>query len=203
MHTHKHEHTQVHKNLSMHTHKHEHTQVHKNLSMHTHKHEHTQVHKNLSMTFIGSVSLGSNELNSAATMNGIVAVAVAASDKTQPGTVFFLDAAAQLSVNGTVISQSGFVEGNVTVGAGPDMLTFTPDGKKVLVANEAEQDIAGMLCMYACVYALDICCKTLQVCWACMHACTRSIHTEICWVCMYAYAHLIYTARYIHIYIHK
>jgi DNA-binding beta-propeller fold protein YncE len=68
-----------------------------------------------------------NELNSVAVKNGIVAVAVAAVPKTDPGKVFFLDA-------------SGALLNSVTVGALPDMLTFTPDGKKLLVANEAEQN---------------------------------------------------------------
>lgn len=63
--------------------------------------------------------------NSVAVKNGIVAVAVEAADKTQPGSVLFLDA------NGTPLK-------SVKVGALPDMLTFTPDGKKILVANEGE-----------------------------------------------------------------
>lgn len=63
--------------------------------------------------------------NSVAVKNGIVAVAVEAADKTQPGSVLFLDA------NGTPLN-------SVKVGALPDMLTFTPDGKKILVANEGE-----------------------------------------------------------------
>ncbi|MGH8430261.1 MAG: choice-of-anchor I family protein, partial [Solimonas sp.] len=33
--------------------------------------------------------------------------------------------------------------GSVQVGALPDMLTFTPDGKKILVANEGEIDVSG------------------------------------------------------------
>lgn len=63
--------------------------------------------------------------NSVAVSNGIVAVAVEADPPTNPGQVVFLDA------NGTF-------QKAVEVGALPDMLTFTPDGQKVLVANEAE-----------------------------------------------------------------
>ncbi|OZH54455.1 calcium-binding protein [Hydrocoleum sp. CS-953] len=57
--------------------------------------------------------------------NGLVAVAVEAEVKQDPGSVVFFNA------DGTVLNQ-------VTVGALPDMLTFTSDGTKVLVANEGE-----------------------------------------------------------------
>ena len=97
----------------------------------------------LNMTLVGKVSLGSNDINSVAVKNGMVAVAVAASDKTQPGSVYFLDGGATLSVTHGVISPTGFVVCNVTVGALPDMVVFTSDGRKVLVANEGEQDTAG------------------------------------------------------------
>jgi 2',3'-cyclic-nucleotide 2'-phosphodiesterase (5'-nucleotidase family) len=63
--------------------------------------------------------------NSVAISDGVVAVAVEAEVKQDPGTVVFFDA------DGNYIN-------DVTVGALPDMLTFTPDGNKVLVANEGE-----------------------------------------------------------------
>jgi len=63
--------------------------------------------------------------NSVAVKNGSVAVAVEATTKTDPGKVVFFNAA------GTFVNQ-------VAVGALPDMLTFTPDGSKILVANEGE-----------------------------------------------------------------
>ena len=75
---------------------------------------------------------GGTELipNSVAVKNGIVAVAYAVRETTtgvqQPGRVGFYNAA-----TGTFIN-------SVTVGALPDMLTFTPNGTKVLVANEGE-----------------------------------------------------------------
>lgn len=87
--------------------------------------------EDLQMTALGSISLGSNELNSVAVKNGMVAVAVAAENKTGAGTVWFLDADG-------VIGDASMILGSVTVGANPDMLTFTPDGAKVLVANEGE-----------------------------------------------------------------
>jgi hypothetical protein len=64
-------------------------------------------------------------VNSVAVSGGVVALAVEASPKTDPGSVVFLD------VNGVYLSQ-------VTVGALPDMLTFAPSGTRVLVANEGE-----------------------------------------------------------------
>jgi 2',3'-cyclic-nucleotide 2'-phosphodiesterase / 3'-nucleotidase / 5'-nucleotidase len=62
--------------------------------------------------------------------NSIIAVAISAATSTDPGKVVFFDANVSIA-NPTALSQ-------VTVGALPDMLTFTPDGKKVLVANEGE-----------------------------------------------------------------
>ncbi|WP_368499713.1 choice-of-anchor I family protein [Herbiconiux sp. A18JL235] len=61
--------------------------------------------------------------------DGLVAVAVEADPKTDQGWVVFFDAAA---------SDGGSALGAVRVGALPDMVTFTPDGGSLLVANEAE-----------------------------------------------------------------
>ncbi|MCB0648724.1 MAG: esterase-like activity of phytase family protein [Saprospiraceae bacterium] len=63
--------------------------------------------------------------NSIDVYEGLVAVAVQNTDKTMNGRVGFF------SVEGELIT-------SVQVGALPDMLTFTPDGQKVLVANEGE-----------------------------------------------------------------
>ncbi len=65
------------------------------------------------------------QANSVAVKNGIVAVAVEAAVKTDNGKAVFFD------TNGHYLNA-------VTVGALPDMITFTPDGDKVLVANEGE-----------------------------------------------------------------
>ncbi|NTU57876.1 MAG: hypothetical protein HGB00_02995 [Chlorobiaceae bacterium] len=89
------------------------------------------VDASLNMTLLGTLTLGSNDINSVAVHNGIVAVAVNASDKTMPGSVYFLDA------NGAIGSSSMILK-SVTVGSLPDMLTFSTDGKTVLVANEGE-----------------------------------------------------------------
>lgn len=64
--------------------------------------------------------------NSVAAKNGVVAVAVEAVVKTDPGLVAFYDAATLALLR------------TVPVGALPDMLTWTPDGSRVLVANEGE-----------------------------------------------------------------
>lgn len=55
-----------------------------------------------------------------------IAVAVENEDKQAPGCVVFFNAT------------TGEKLGEITVGSLPDMLTFTPDGKKVIVANEGE-----------------------------------------------------------------
>ena len=64
-------------------------------------------------------------VNSVAVSRGIVAVAVEADPKQLPGKVGFFD------IEGNFLS-------SVSVGALPDMLTFTPNGKALLVANEGE-----------------------------------------------------------------
>lgn len=65
---------------------------------------------------------------------GLVAVAVGAPQKTDPGNIVLLD-------------RDGNVLRSVTVGALPDMVTFTPNGKKLLVANEGEPDCYGEGCV--------------------------------------------------------
>ncbi|MGE9269563.1 MAG: choice-of-anchor I family protein, partial [Verrucomicrobiales bacterium] len=70
--------------------------------------------------------------NSVAIHNGTVAVALEADAVNKTGIVAFYDAALSLS--------DGAVAPLATAEAGylPDMITFTPDGSKVLVANEGE-----------------------------------------------------------------
>jgi YVTN family beta-propeller protein len=64
-------------------------------------------------------------INSVAIYDGIVAAAIENNDKQMPGLVAFYN------TDGTLLSQ-------VTVGALPDMVVFTPDGQTVLTANEGE-----------------------------------------------------------------
>ncbi len=63
--------------------------------------------------------------NSVDARNGLVAVAVEADDKTDPGSVVFFNA-------------TGDLQRTVMVGALPDMVTLSPDGSRLLVANEGE-----------------------------------------------------------------
>jgi hypothetical protein len=66
------------------------------------------------------------DLTSVACKNGLVAVSVIDSNgKTNPSTIVFLD------INGNFISK-------VKAGANADNIVFTPDGSKLLVANEGE-----------------------------------------------------------------
>lgn len=76
---------------------------------------------------INGVTLGS--LTSIAISGDLMAVAVPADVKTDNGYVLFYD--------GLDSSSPAFLD-SVEVGALPDMVTFTPDGGKVLVANEGE-----------------------------------------------------------------
>jgi len=78
-----------------------------------------------------SIDLASygRQANSVAVKNGIVAFAVEAKVKTDNGKAVFFDA------NGNYLNA-------VTVGALPDMITFTPNGDRVLVANEGEPNDA-------------------------------------------------------------
>ncbi len=83
-----------------------------------------------SPTKIGTIDattvLAGASINSVAVHNGIVAVAIQAAVKTDNGRMA-LYRASDLTLLGSV-----------AVGALPDMLTFTPDGNTVLVANEGE-----------------------------------------------------------------
>lgn len=63
--------------------------------------------------------------NSVAVNDGIIAVAVEAVERTDPGSVVFFD------------RKLRFIKA-VQVGALPDMITFSPDGRYVLTANEGE-----------------------------------------------------------------
>lgn len=71
--------------------------------------------------------LTSKDVSHVTVKNGVLAVSlIAMPDKTMPGAVAFFNAA------------TGALLGSVAVGAVPDQLAWTPDGMKVLVANEGE-----------------------------------------------------------------
>jgi len=89
--------------------------------------------------------------NSVDVYNGLVAVAVEGATKQDLGRVQFFDAA--------TFAQSP----SVTVGALPDMLTFTPDGTKVIVANEGEADeVTGLINPAGSVSIVDVASRTAQ-----------------------------------------
>lgn len=74
------------------------------------------------LSFIDVSSFGS--VNSVAIYNGIAAVAIENTNRSSNGIVQFYDTTTNSLLN------------TVTVGALPDMVKFTPDGSKLLVANE-------------------------------------------------------------------
>jgi DNA-binding beta-propeller fold protein YncE len=78
-----------------------------------------------------SFGTGLGGVNSVAIHNGVVALAVEASPKTNNGIVALLRAS-DLHLLGTA-----------PAGALPDMLTFSPDGRHILVANEGEPNSYG------------------------------------------------------------
>jgi uncharacterized repeat protein (TIGR01451 family) len=79
------------------------------------------------LAFTIPVSAYGGAPNSVASYDGVIATAVEAITKTLPGAVVFFDA-------------DGNYLNHVTVGALPDMLTFTHDGQRVVVANEGEME---------------------------------------------------------------
>ncbi len=81
--------------------------------------------------------------NSVDVHNGIVAVAVEATVKTDNGKAVFFD------TDGNFLKQ-------VTVGALPDMITFVPRARKVLVANEGEPSSDYLIDPLGSVSIIDI-----------------------------------------------
>lgn len=77
------------------------------------------------LLFSVDLSAYGRSVNSVAVHRGRVAAAVENAVKTEPGQVVLLDA-------------DGQVQAAVTVGAQPDMLVFSKDGRRILVANEGE-----------------------------------------------------------------
>lgn len=80
---------------------------------------------NPTLAFTIDVSPYGDAANSVVVFDGVVAAAVEADVTQDPGEAVFFD------TDGNYLN-------NVTVGALPDMITVTPDGTKVLVANEGE-----------------------------------------------------------------
>ncbi|UOQ64485.1 choice-of-anchor I family protein [Hymenobacter volaticus] len=78
------------------------------------------------ITSVASINIASyGGINSVAVRNGVVACAIENADPQQNGSVVFFDQ------NGAFLKQ-------VTVGALPDMITFSPNGQLIVTANEGE-----------------------------------------------------------------
>lgn len=92
--------------------------------------------KTVNMTPYGGIT-------SIAVKNGIIAAASPNTDPQQNGSVVFFD------INGNFLKQ-------VTVGALPDMITFSPDGTKVVTANEGEPNDAYTVDPEGTISIIDI-----------------------------------------------
>jgi hypothetical protein len=82
--------------------------------------------------------------NSVAVSNGVLAVAIEATVKTDPGKVVFYDATTLAKISA------------VPVGALPDMVTFTPNGQAVLVANEGEPNVGYTVDPEGSISVIDV-----------------------------------------------
>ncbi len=95
-------------------------------------------------TVITSIDMNSyGGVTSVAVKNGIVAVASPNNDETLNGTVVFFD------TNGVFLKQ-------VIVGALPDMIVFSPDGTKVMTANEGQPNANYSIDPEGSVSVIDI-----------------------------------------------
>ncbi|RAK68100.1 choice-of-anchor I family protein [Hymenobacter edaphi] len=78
------------------------------------------------ITAVASISMAPyGGINSVAVRNGVVACAVENTNPQSPGAVVFFN-------------QDGAFQKQVTVGAMPDMISFSPDGRYLVTANEGE-----------------------------------------------------------------
>ena len=103
---------------------------------------------------VDSIPLDTNlfsGVNSVAVRNGVVAIAAAAANAQQPGSVLIYDAG-NLAAPPT----------NVAVGENPDMVTFNASGTSILVANEGEPNDAYTDDPVSSVSVIDVATKTAQ-----------------------------------------
>lgn len=98
---------------------------------------------NITLSSSIDVSAYGKSANSVAFHNGVIAAAVENDNKQENGRVVFFDA-------------QGNHLADVEVGALPDMLMFTPDGNKVLVANEGEPNDDYTVDPHGTVSVIDV-----------------------------------------------
>jgi hypothetical protein len=97
-----------------------------------------------SPSVISSINMNSyGGITSVAIKNGVLAIASPNADETLPGSVVFFD------TNGVFLKQ-------VSVGSLPDMIVFTPDGTKVLTANEGQPNDTYTIDPEGSVSVIDI-----------------------------------------------
>ena len=95
-------------------------------------------------TIMSSIDMNSyGGVTSVAVKNGIVAVASPNADETLPGSVIFFNT-------------DGAFQKQVTVGALPDMITFSPDGTKVMTANEGQPNASYSIDPEGSVSIIDL-----------------------------------------------
>jgi hypothetical protein len=96
------------------------------------------------ITSVASINISTyGGINSVYARNGLVACAIENSSPQQNGSVVFFD-------------QSGTFLKQVTVGAMPDMVTMSPDGRYVITANEGEPNAAYTTDPEGSVSVIDI-----------------------------------------------
>jgi DNA-binding beta-propeller fold protein YncE len=99
---------------------------------------------------IDTTAFGS--INSVAIHNGLAAFAMESSIRTDPGTIRLFDTTTRALASGV---------NSISVGALPDMLTFTRDGSKLLVANEATPTVYGQVDPVGSVSIIDMQTRTV------------------------------------------
>ncbi|WP_310555773.1 choice-of-anchor I family protein [Flavobacterium sp.] len=97
-----------------------------------------------SLSLINSIDMTPyGGITSVAVKNGVVAVASPNANEQLDGSVVFFD------TSGTFLKQ-------LTVGTLPDMITFTPDGNKVLTANEGQPNLTYSIDPEGSVSIIDV-----------------------------------------------
>lgn len=91
-------------------------------------------------------------LQSVAVRDGVVAVAIEGTTRQSPGEVVVLDT-------------DGVIQWRVNVGALPDMVTFTPDGTKIVTADEGEPEgyCAGQVDPEGSVSVIDVATRSVAI----------------------------------------